>query len=708
MSAKSETPPRIPQLFPNEESKTDEALSTFTPLESCIYTSKYLGNSNNEFMECDCFETFETDEKTGERFNASCGEDSDCINRLTLIECVDGLCESTCGKNCQNQRFQRKQYADVMVFQTKMKGYGVLAKEDIDQHQFIYEYMGEVIDEEEFRDRMATYDEKKFKHFYFMMLQNGQFIDATMKGCLARFCNHSCSPNAYVNKWVVNGKLKMGIFASRKILKDEEITFDYNVDRYGATAQKCYCGEPNCIGFLGGKTQTDAASLLPQSYADALGVSVSMEKKWIKAKKASGETITKSDDENINVEFVESLEITAVEDESDVTKIMSVLLQLDNKLIALKLFQRLFSIESESLLYKVIKLHGYKCFANLLELFGEDEDVIKDILVFLDKLPKTTKNGVVASHINEKVRAVMELFPMLESEGSSLLSKWDSYETYTRITKRELNQTSTSIKSIDLRRLRLPPGWEMIQENGRPMYYNAQEHRKLAEPPKITNTQTRYDTSNGSRYQNYSPSNGRGPMSDHRGSEMYRNKRPLTPDVDYESKAPKLNQDEELERKKEEERKRLKAKYEEESAKRDELTKIIADANRQKEIEREEQLKLEREKEERKLKRKTMSHSAHIERKWNNFFALFVPNLVRKYTTDVALNHDYIKQCSRDITKILTNKELRKDPKTLPPSEPDRDKRAKVKKFVNLYMEKLVNKYKQKKEKKNIMPPSSS
>jgi len=26
-------------------------------------------------------------------------------------------------------------------------------------------------------------------------------------------------------------------------------------------AQPCYCGEPNCVGFIGGKTQTDIAAM---------------------------------------------------------------------------------------------------------------------------------------------------------------------------------------------------------------------------------------------------------------------------------------------------------------------------------------------------------------------------------------------------------------------------------------------------------------
>ena len=53
----------------------------------------------------------------------------------------------------------------------------------------------------------------------------------------------------------------MGIFAHRSIKKYEELTFNYNVDRYGHDAQPCYCGEPNCVGVLGGKTQTDLGGM---------------------------------------------------------------------------------------------------------------------------------------------------------------------------------------------------------------------------------------------------------------------------------------------------------------------------------------------------------------------------------------------------------------------------------------------------------------
>ena len=60
-----------------------------------------------------------------------------------------------------------------------------------------------------------------------------QFIDATRKGGIGRFLNHSCNPNCFVAKWVVGKRLRMGIFTKRNVEYGEELTFNYNVDRYG-------------------------------------------------------------------------------------------------------------------------------------------------------------------------------------------------------------------------------------------------------------------------------------------------------------------------------------------------------------------------------------------------------------------------------------------------------------------------------------------
>lgn len=747
-----------PKLFLDEPDRTQEALRTFRPLETCIYSADYLGDSSNEFMECDCPEQRillkeEGDEGNETYINHACGENSDCINRLTLIECVDGLCESTCGKRCENQRFQRRQYADINVFLTKQKGYGVRAQTDLEANTFIYEYIGEVIDEEEFRERMIQYDERRFKHFYFMMLQNGQFIDATMKGCLARFCNHSCNPNAYVNKWVVNGKLKMGIFAKRNILKGEEITFDYNVDRYGATAQKCYCGEPNCIGFMGGKTQTESASLLPQIYADAMGVTASEEKKWIKARKAEGTLQNDSnknvDGENINIEFVGSLTMEPCDNINDVTKVMSVLLQCKNTLIASMLFKRLwftYNYEDEDeddtalkhvLLNHVIKLHGYQCFKNLLQLFENDNNMLQDILEFLYNLPKTTKNGIISSHIDDEVRLIAKQYPDLQEDCEKLLQRWDTFETYTRITKKEVSSTSLTNHNknpMDQRRIKLPRGWEVIQENGRPLYYNREQNRKLVDPPIVPTARVTLTSTN----QNYNPNRdsfSRGNSRDYRSRSYNRhitsNNSPHNNPYPSNNYYPEHNRgynsrdspypDDEFVQKKrriefEEQQALLRAKEEENLQKqqmikqeieRNILDQIISDIGKSKELEREVSVKLEEERR-RKFAESRRSSSrgnvSNLEHRWEKFFASFVPNIVKKCDTNSILSKDSIKECARDIVKTLSSKEVRKGSDNVPPERVDKHKHDKVKEFVRQYMEKFIQKYLDKKNRRLQRP----
>ncbi|KAL3120471.1 hypothetical protein niasHT_000589 [Heterodera trifolii] len=53
-------------------------------------------------------------------------------------------------------------------------------------------------------------------------------IDATKKGNVARFINHSCQPNCYAKVLLVAGEKKTVIYSKRAIEKGEEITYDYN------------------------------------------------------------------------------------------------------------------------------------------------------------------------------------------------------------------------------------------------------------------------------------------------------------------------------------------------------------------------------------------------------------------------------------------------------------------------------------------------
>ncbi|KAF5292834.1 hypothetical protein FQA39_LY13879 [Lamprigera yunnana] len=196
-------------------------------------------------MVCYCVLTAEEIEK-GE---LGCGDD--CLNRLLLIE-GGQLCPVS--DKCTNKRIQKSNNSPCDVFRTDKKGLGIRATANIQRGQFVLEYVGKVIGPDEFSGRATEYSKDKNPHYHFMSLRSDAVIDATQKGNISRFINHSCDPNAETQKWTVNGELRIGFFFKRAIIAGKEITFDYQFQRYGKEAQKCFCkskkGSKICAAFL--------------------------------------------------------------------------------------------------------------------------------------------------------------------------------------------------------------------------------------------------------------------------------------------------------------------------------------------------------------------------------------------------------------------------------------------------------------------------
>ncbi|AEO57992.1 methyltransferase-like protein [Thermothelomyces thermophilus ATCC 42464] len=413
-----------PPLFDHLPDATEEACSTFQVINDCLYGSRNMGSSDHDALDCDCAEDWHDGQ------NHACGEDSDCINRATKIECVSGDCN--CGEGCQNQRFQRKQYAKVSVIKTEKKGFGLRADTDLQANDFVYEYVGEVINEPTFRSRMVKYDREGIKHFYFMSLTKNEFVDATKKGNLGRFCNHSCNPNCYVDKWVVGEKLRMGIFAGRAIRAGEELVFNYNVDRYGADPQPCYCGEPNCVGFIGGKTQTERATKLPLATIEALGIDDGDSWDTTVAKKPRKKKAHEGDEEYVN-----SLQPRAL-DEDGVTKVMAALMQCKEKWIAVKLLSRLQATEDDHLRHRVVRMHGYQILKSTLNTFKDDMNVVLQILDILYQLPRITKNKISDSKIEGAVQPLVSApHEEVALAAKRLLDEWSKLETAYRIPRKK-------------------------------------------------------------------------------------------------------------------------------------------------------------------------------------------------------------------------------------------------------------------------------
>lgn len=80
--------------------------------------------------------------------------------------------------------------------------------------------------------------------------ETDSMIDSGLHGSAARFANHSCSPNAQIRKWNVDGLPRLGLFAIDFIPAGTEVTYDY--DLFESTKlQTCFCGADLCRGFFG-------------------------------------------------------------------------------------------------------------------------------------------------------------------------------------------------------------------------------------------------------------------------------------------------------------------------------------------------------------------------------------------------------------------------------------------------------------------------
>jgi hypothetical protein len=72
---------------------------------------------------------------------------------------------------------------------------------------------------------------------------------------------------------MVRGELAIGLFALKDIAAQEELTFDYNFERYGDKPMRCFCGTKKCRKFIGG-TQVGAGS-------EQRGASMGFDAHWV-------------------------------------------------------------------------------------------------------------------------------------------------------------------------------------------------------------------------------------------------------------------------------------------------------------------------------------------------------------------------------------------------------------------------------------------
>ncbi|KAK7614394.1 hypothetical protein BKA81DRAFT_402533 [Phyllosticta paracitricarpa] len=241
----------------------------FSPLPKEVKVRDWRDLKRNEYKGEDAQETrarAKEQRKQARQMEASkcncidkCDRDN-CFNAVLFFECDDSSCNV--GRHCGNRQFSelRKRQQDdyglwynkynigVEVMETPNRGHGVRAMRTFNKDQIVIEYIGEIITQQE-SDRRVREVYKDHKCFYLMNFYDKLIIDG-YRGNIARFVNHSCNPNCRMEKWTVNGEVRMALFADRYIMTGEELTWHYNFESYGQE-QPCYCGSVNCAGVIG-------------------------------------------------------------------------------------------------------------------------------------------------------------------------------------------------------------------------------------------------------------------------------------------------------------------------------------------------------------------------------------------------------------------------------------------------------------------------
>jgi uncharacterized protein len=132
-----------------------------------------------------------------------------------------------------------------------IQGRGIFAARRIRKGERVIEYTGEVISVEE-EQRRYDDDAMSRHHTFLFQIDEKTTIDATRKGGIARYINHSCDPNCEA----VWEEGRIFIEAIKNIQTGVELTYDYNYEHDGeltpdiSTFYFCRCGAENCRGTI--------------------------------------------------------------------------------------------------------------------------------------------------------------------------------------------------------------------------------------------------------------------------------------------------------------------------------------------------------------------------------------------------------------------------------------------------------------------------
>lgn len=129
----------------------------------------------------------------------------------------------TLGQDSDVLRFNqlKKRKKPVKFARSAIHNWGLYAMENIPKDDMIIEYVGEEVRQQIAEIRENRYLKSGIGSSYLFRIDDNTVIDATKKGGIARFINHSCMPNCTAKIIKVEGSKRIVIYALRDIALSE-------------------------------------------------------------------------------------------------------------------------------------------------------------------------------------------------------------------------------------------------------------------------------------------------------------------------------------------------------------------------------------------------------------------------------------------------------------------------------------------------------
>jgi len=127
--------------------------------------------------------------------------------------------KKTLGQDSDVLRFNqlKKRKKPVKFARSAIHNWGLYAMENINKDDMIIEYVGEQVRQQISEIRENRYLKSGIGSSYLFRIDDSTVIDATKKGGIARFINHSCMPNCTAKIIKVEGSKRIVIYALRDI-----------------------------------------------------------------------------------------------------------------------------------------------------------------------------------------------------------------------------------------------------------------------------------------------------------------------------------------------------------------------------------------------------------------------------------------------------------------------------------------------------------